>query len=148
VAYVFHWEQHGLITASIDEPAAGNNLTWTNPENTPIRILFFTCRLVTDAVVDDRMLQLVGYTGGNQTSRTVAAATQPPGKTRDYYFSPCVLGIDGGDDHQAIWAPLAHDFLLIPGDHIETVVGSLKIGDQLSLAYVRYRQELPHWLTG
>jgi hypothetical protein len=148
VTYVYNYEQHGFIVASIDNPAAATNLEWANPEDTPIRLLYFQCTLVTDANVDDRMLQLVGFTAEDRISTSIAPGTQPPGKTRTYYFSPCILGIDGGDDLDAMWSPLAHELYLLPDDTLQTRISHIKAGDQLSDIHIRYRQELPSWLRG
>lgn len=146
MAYAYQWHKHGLITADIPTPPATTNIVWTNNESTPIRLLYFTCKLVTTAAVADRMLQIFGHTGTFAFAVTPAAAVQTASKTRTYHFATCILGIDGGDPLQTIWAPLNGDFYLTPGDTLNTFIHHLQLSDQLSQLHIRYQQLLPSWL--
>lgn len=135
--------QTALVTAQPTPPAAGTDFQWDSPEHTRILIISIRLTLTTDTNTDSRRVTIESKQGSISFAQAPAPGDQTESAAVDYYFSPCVLGIDGTTDHSRQWAPVSPHFYLHPRDTLCSNISNLQSGDQVSDIRIRYYQKLP-----
>lgn len=136
-------DQVGLLTDRPDDPPIGVNLNWISPQNTRILVHSVTLTVTTNANVANRRVTIQGAHGSVPFTQAPAPGHQVATETINYFFAPCILGIDESDDLSTMWAPISEHLYLEPGHSLETAIINLDGGDQLSDIKIRYYQALP-----
>ena len=140
---LFGRDNIGLVTAVLDNPAAGSNLHWESPEFTRILVHSISFQLVADANVFSRRVTIQGTHGSAAFSQAPAPGHQVANETINYRFAPCILGIDESDDLSFMWAPISEHLYLEHEHALETAIINIQTGDQLQNINIRYYQSLP-----
>ena len=131
-----------ILTEQPDNPAAGEQLIWPNPEDTRILIVSVILDLDTDSTAANRRLTLVAHKGDHAYGNSPAPGHEVADEDITYFFSACVLGIDESADLSTMWGVISHDFYLDPDDQLRTNLINIQVGDQIDNITIAYQRAM------
>lgn len=134
----FMGPRHDLVVVTAASPGAGNVLSWTVPAKTIIEVVGVNTRLVTNAIVANRHLFVVGVSSAAVINiHSPAGIVQPASSDWAYMFS---VGIETFDNSSSdrVYQPLAAKLQIDSLGVVRVYVTNMNGGDQIMSAVIRY----------
>ncbi len=115
-----------------DDPAAGDEISWTVPNGRVWRIIACSFQLVTAATVANRRVHLRLQTNAGLDISTFPDTDQVASLTRNYSFAQFGGSLDGFDGTKLL-APMPAEVYLETDDFLGTNTQSLQAGDNFGI---------------
>lgn len=133
----FRGPRYDLIVIQPSAPGAGTALTWTVPDKQIIEILNIRIGLNTSVVVTNRLVYVMGISGGINFGPCPATIVQPASNNWLYHFGVGVPVYDNSANND-YYGPLCSLFQLEAGDSLRLTADNLVGNDQLGSCVLRY----------
>ena len=133
-------ERHKVESVTIANPAAGDSILFTVPDNTVIQVVGVRFLFETDANAADRRIGVYAYqdVGTGIVQASFATITQAASLTYLYYFSCGVVPFDGsGDTNPFACFPLACGIQLQAGEQLRIIANEMQVADTFTSIAVR-----------